>query len=368
MSSQNRSSPVGRGLVIVCVCAFSFAGIPVQSGSIADARIAAVIDGNITITREQVDASIGARLFALEEKIYALRKNALESLIREAVLQKEASRRNVTLPELKKLLATADVNVDPDAVNETYLENVEALGRMSEDEAKERIRLDLESRERLSHYKSAVSQLLAQSSIEQFLQPPPPPAAIGRATGPRKGSEDAPVTIVEFSDFECPYCRSVLGDLRRVLAQYGSDVALVYKHMPLPTHPNAFKAAQAAVCADQQGKFWEYHDGLFQSADLENESLARLAADVGLRTDRFRECMTSEGSATAVRSDVRAARQAGVQGTPTFLINGKVVANSSELGELRAAIDEALRQHRVAQASTPVRTTSTRGADGSANP
>jgi protein-disulfide isomerase len=305
--------------------------------------VAAVVNGKIVISQEQVDAAVGAPLLALQEKLYNLRQSALENLVTEAVLKEEAAKRGLNVSDLKKTLMPGEVKVEQTEIDAIYLESRDALANMGEDEAKQRIRLDLESRKKLDQYKRAVSAILTESSVERRLASPQPPQWLTRATGPSRGGSNAPVTVVEFSDFECPYCKDSAHELKHLLADYGAKIALVYKHMPLPIHANAYKAARASVCAAEQDKFWEYHDRLFASNDLADEALKRYASDLGLQSEKFNDCLTADTSAAVVRKDMAEARQAGVRGTPTLFVNGRIVSGSKGLTEVRRAIDDALK-------------------------
>jgi len=131
----------------------------------------------------------------------------------------------------------------------------------------------------------------------------------------------------------------VVEQLRQV---YGSNVKFVFKQMPLPMHQYAFKAAQAAVIAQQQGKFWEYHDRLFAARDLSVDALKKIAVEVGLKQNEFSQGLDSPATRAAVEKDIRDARQLGVRGTPTFFVNGKIVRGAATLATLTRAIDRAL--------------------------
>jgi protein-disulfide isomerase len=249
-------------------------------------------------------------------------------------------------------LIPAEVDVAQSEVDAEYLHNREALAHMQADEARQRIRLDLESRAKLDGYKRSVAAIVAGATVERRLRPPQPPDSLVRVTGPVKGERNAPVMVVEYSDFQCPYCREANPELQRILADYGKRVALVYKHLPLPNHPQAFKAAQASFCAGEQNKFWEYHDRLFAVDDLGEPALRQYASDLGLQAEPFSACMAASRSASAVRRDSSEGMQAGVQGTPAFFVNGRNVRNG--LGGIRGAIDEALKTNSTTAESAAV--------------
>jgi predicted DsbA family dithiol-disulfide isomerase/uncharacterized membrane protein len=160
------------------------------------------------------------------------------------------------------------------------------------------------------------------------------------ADGHAKGADGAPVVIVEFSDFQCPFCVQAFRDLREFIRKH-PEVRLVFRHFPLDSacndrvthsvHPDACLAARAAECGGQQGRFWELHDTLFENHDrLERESLFGYARDLGLDIPRFRACLDHPDTLERVKRDVAAGAQAGVQSTPTFFINGRVVEGAFE--------------------------------------
>ncbi|MFQ5690794.1 MAG: DsbA family protein [Gemmatimonadota bacterium] len=163
---------------------------------------------------------------------------------------------------------------------------------------------------------------------------------------PSRGPADAPVTIVEFTDYECPFCRRHFQQTYpKLLATYGDEVKYVVRNLPLTNiHRQAEKAAEAAECAYDQGRFWEYHDRLFSRAPaLGADSLARYAAELRLDESAFTRCLESGAKREAVLRDVRAAIRLGLTGTPTFFINGRRLVGAQPLPVFRSFIDEALR-------------------------
>jgi protein-disulfide isomerase len=167
-----------------------------------------------------------------------------------------------------------------------------------------------------------------------------------RADDPARGGARAPVTIVEFSDFQCPFCARALPAIADAERAFGADVRLVFKHLPLPFHPNATPAAIAAEAAREQGKFWEMHDLLFShQQELSEAAYDRFARELGLDVERFQAARRAPSTAERVRADVASATAAGVTGTPTFLVNGELVLGG---GGLRAAVERQLQRARVA--------------------
>ncbi|NNL67766.1 MAG: DsbA family protein [Myxococcales bacterium] len=197
-----------------------------------------------------------------------------------------------------------------------------------------------------------------QESLDELAKAPPAaPAPTRRRTGPDPdkihqvaignspalGPADAKVTIVEFSDFQCPYCGRVGPTMKRLLEEYPDDVRIVYKHLPLSFHKQALPAAKASVAAGRQGKFWEFHDLLFQNQrELTDEKFVELAKGLGLDVAKFEADYESSEVAREVAQDLSEARRLGVTGTPGFFVNGKFTSGAKPYESFKAMVDEAL--------------------------
>ncbi len=160
---------------------------------------------------------------------------------------------------------------------------------------------------------------------------------------PSKGAADAKVTIVEFSDFQCPYCSRVGPTLARLLDEYPEDVRIVYKHLPLSFHKQALPAAKASMAADRQGKFWEFHDELFKvQRQLTDEKFMEIAGQLGLDMKKFEQDYKSAEVATQVAQDMSEARRLGVTGTPGFFVNGRFLSGARPYESFKEMVDAAL--------------------------
>jgi protein-disulfide isomerase len=191
--------------------------------------------------------------------------------------------------------------------------------------------------------------LRAQSRIEIFLERPPlfrlDPAFDDDA--PWRGSKDAPLTMLTYVDFQCPFCKTVNATMKDLLAKRKEGIRVVARHFPLASHPDAAMAAQAAVCADDQERYWEYHDLLFDNQqELDAASLRRYAAQLGLDTVQFDRCLKTGGGRETVDQDLTEAAQAGISSTPGIVINGYWIAGSPSLTYLEEVI-AALEKGRV---------------------
>jgi len=194
--------------------------------------------------------------------------------------------------------------------------------------------------------------LRAKHKITASLDPLRSPVA---ADGPSRGPTDALVTIVEFADFQCPYCRRLEPELTDILKRYPTQVRLVYKHYPLDDiHPQALHAAQAAVCAGNQGKFWEIHDGIFaDTTPLSLNSLRSIAQRAEMDTTKFEECVRSQDPNSVIGADIRAGNDLAVRSTPALFVNGRYIEGAVPEEKIVAVIeDELKRQPAPATAST----------------
>ena len=169
--------------------------------------------------------------------------------------------------------------------------------------------------------------------------------AVRTEGSPLRGGSAAKVTLVEWSDFQCPFCARVNETLRQVEAEYGDRVALVFKHLPLPMHPGAPAAHAAAEAAHRQGQFWAMHDKIFASPrNVDAATLERYAREIGLDMERFRRDSTSEAVRARIRSDGEQAKELGVTGTPAFMINGRFLSGAQPFESFKRLIEEELNE------------------------
>jgi predicted DsbA family dithiol-disulfide isomerase len=291
---------------------------------------------------KQVDDSVAARIYPLQQQLYAVRKAALENLVTAKLLESEAVARGISIDELRKQLTSGEINVTRAEVEEAYKQNASFFAAMSPDEARERLRLDLENQARMKHYRRGLEALRKKWAVKLSFPPPQFVTELDDGVSPVKGATKALVTIVEFSDFECPYCSAVQATLKQVMENYGKDVRLVFKHLPLEGHRNSLPAARAAYCAADQDRFWQFHDALFASRNLSPTLFEEIAADLGLGMEKFRTCLNSEQSRSAVVKDIESARLFRIESTPSFIVNGKLVKGAISFGDFQKIIEREL--------------------------
>jgi len=328
-----RSSP---GIILFLILLFRL-----TASAQTPETIVATVDG-APITLQQVDETIGSTILPLQQQLYTVRKVALDNLITARLLESEARAQGVSLEELRQRLTRGEVNVTKAQVEEAFAQNAAYFALMSPDEARERLRLDLENQARMKNYRAGLDALRKKWTVTIDFAAPRVAAEIDDVSSPVKGAAKAAVTIVEFSDFECPFCAQVQDTLKQVAERYGGDVRLVFKHLPLEGHRNSLAAARAAYCAGEQDRFWQFHDALFASRNLSPDLFYKLATDLGLGREKFTACLSDERSRIAVARDIETAKRYGIDSTPSFLINGKLAKGALTLAGFQNLIEREL--------------------------
>ncbi len=327
------------------------------SGADASAAGADIVVAEVSgraITQAELDAWLRDAMWQAQiadkspAELYELRADGLEQMIEEQLVEIESEREGTTR---KELLAR---NVEPAPVDDIalryfYDQNQARLGGASFEEIAPQVRSYLEEANRAEAARAYVAALRERAQISIELEPPRVEVAV---TGPSRGPQDAPVTIVEFSDYQCPFCKRAEPTVKQVLARYGDQVRLVYRHYPLDFHDRAGPAAEAAACADAQGRFWEYHERLYSDAGaLADEDLERVAGESGLDLALFKTCTAEHRYRGAVETDLREGSAAGVDGTPAFFINGLPLTGAQPHEKLVRLIDGELARIRSAAES-----------------
>ena len=330
-----------RGIRVFAFAAFCLLLLGASALGQTPDTVVATVNGR-PITLKEVDESLSAQVYPLQQQLYAIRKAALENLITAKILQSEAAARGISIEELRRQLTLGEINVARAQIDEAYTQNKSFFASMSPDEARERLRLDLENQARMKHYRTGLEALRKKWSVELSFNAPQFVLELDDGVSPVKGSAKPAVTIVEFSDFECPFCSEVQGTLKQVMQTYGKDVRLVFKHLPLEGHRNSLPAARAAYCAAEQDRFWQFHDALFASRNLSPALFEQVANDLGLGVPKFRACLESEQSRTAIVKDIETARLFRIESTPSFIVNGKLIKGALSFADFQKIIEREL--------------------------
>ncbi len=346
-ATGNRPRAWGRGWVI----ASAFIAVTVgpagcASGGSADDEVLATIDGEAVVMSD-LDELIGDQLSSMDIQYRKQRQQLLEAgldrVIRDRLLEDEAAQRGVTFEELMAAEGGA-TEVTDEQIRVWYQQNESALGGRSLEELYPRIKEFLEQNQRQTALNGLASQLREARDVEVLLEPLR--FELDNEGSPALGPDDAPVTLTEFSDFECPYCGRFFQTLKRLKENYGDQLRVVFRQYPLDNHPNAYGAAVASLCADQQGAFWEMHDLMFREQEqLDIESLKEKADRLGLDRASFDVCLASDRFQDQIQADMREANRLGVDGTPAIFVNGIPLAGGAVPYQAAVeAIDEELRR------------------------
>ena len=308
--------------------------------------------GGQTITARELDDSVKKELAQLDqqyqEQRYQLRKQGLDNMLRRRAFETKAKALNLSTEDLvNKEVADKIPNPSDDEIRALY-ERAKAGGQQLPpfDQVKPDIARFIKSQKGQGALVEYYEGLKKEQGIELLLPPYEAPKVVVDATGPSKGPANAPVTIVEFSDFECPFCSKAEPTVKALLAKYPDKIRLVYRDFPLPMHPRAPKAAEAAHCAGDQGKYWEMHEKLFgQNTKLEVSDLKAAARELqGVDGAKFDRCLDSGEKASLVEKNKKAGEDAGVSGTPAFFINGRPLSGAQPLEAFTAIVDQELKK------------------------
>ena len=273
------------------------------------------------ISAEDLTTPMRGQLMQMDMERYEAMKAQLDSLVAERLIALEADARGMSVEDFERIEVFAKMDpVSPEQVRDFYDANVERMPRSFE-ELEGRITVHLQRQAELRRREALARELRERYPVRISLAPPR--ADVHADDDPFMGPENAPVTLIEFSDFQCPYCRRVQGVLKRLMTAYHGQLKLVFRDFPLrQIHPEAQKAAEAAQCANDQGQFWQYHDRLFAVTELGVADLKQYALEMGLDAGSFDDCLDSGKYSQEVQADIDDARAAGVNATPSFFVNG----------------------------------------------
>ena len=312
----------------------------------AKADTAATVAGT-PIALDDVDELIRPQLMELRARESQLRNQALDVLIGRSLIEKEAKARHVTPEALDAVEVAAKVQVTDAEVKTLYASNKARFASTPEADALEQIRGSLLQQRQTERRNVFARELRGRYDVRVLLEPFRVPVDLAQA--PVRGNPNASVTLVEFSDFQCPYCQRVRPTMTRLRELYADRVRFAFRHYPLDFHPLAQKAGEAAACAGEQGKFWEMHDRLWQNpGKLQLEDLKAHAQSLGLAAADFASCLDSGRFASLVENDLKAGQEYGISGTPAFFVNGRPIVGAQPLEAFQQLIDDEL-----ARASRP---------------
>jgi protein-disulfide isomerase len=327
----------------VVVSLFACSAAPAQQNDAA-ARI-----GNRTVTTKELDdrwrADDPASQAEATQKLYDGRRAALDAIIADTLLTEAARKKGMTADayELEEIGKRVKPVSDAEVVS-FYQANINQMQGRSLEIMAPAINRFLTEQQRATARQSLIAELRKAGPDVRVLIDAPRREVEIETTDPSLGRSSAPVTLIEFSDFQCPFCQRVAPTLKKLRETYGDKVRIVWKDFPLTQiHPQAFKAGEAAHCAGDQGKYWEYHDRLFANQqNLQPDDLKKHAAELGLDAAAFNACLDTSKYGERVRDGVAQGQRLGVNSTPTIYVNGRMLSGAQPYETFVSVIDEEL--------------------------
>ena len=302
----------------------------------------ATVDGQ-PITEEDIDPLVAGQLRPIREQEYQIKRKALDNLIGQKVVDAEAKKKGLTSEQLYQQEVDAKVPEPTDVeLNAIYAVQREQLGGKPFEEVKAQLSQNLKRAKIQQARQEYSAKLRDQAKVAVFLSSPK--TQVGFDPARVRGNPKAKVMIVEFSDYQCPYCGQVEATLKSVLAKHHDTVALAFRDMPITQiHPMAMGAAEASRCAGEQGKFWEMHDAMFSDqAGLDKGGLENKAQKLGIDQKQFESCLSGEKYKAQIQQDAQEGVRVGVSGTPGFFINGVFISGAQQEAAFEKIVQDQL--------------------------
>ena len=296
--------------------------------------------GSHSITERELDEKIRPQMASLDAQLYELKRNAIQVLADDYLVEQAARKADMSATAyLKRELATKGDTITEADEKKYYDQFKDRIGRPY-DQVKEQLIGALNGQKKDQRRRELLERLRKDQPVKIMLAAPRFDVA---AIGPSRGPANAPITIVEFSDYQCPFCERAESSVKEVLEKYGDKVRLVYRDFPLGNHANAGAAARAARCAGEQGKYWNMHAEIFaDQSKLSANDLKAIAKKTGVNQSQFDKCLDSGKYQAEIQKDFQAGQNLGVDGTPTFFINGRRLVGAQPFEKFKEVIDQEL--------------------------
>ncbi|MGA2580596.1 MAG: thioredoxin domain-containing protein [Bryobacteraceae bacterium] len=295
--------------------------------------------GGHKVTRAELEQKKAAKLFQARNQLYIAERDALNQFIDDQLLEEKAQAEHLSVEQLVQRDIISHISDPTEDQLQVYYEGLgtdepfatvreKILGHIHE------LRVSKARSEYLKDLRNQFSVLVTLS---------PPSAHVSLEGAEIRGPKNPSVTLIEFADYECPYCQQIHAELKKLMQQFDGKMAFAFKDCPLPMHRRAGKAAEAARCAGDQEAFWEYHDLLFENGGkLEVAQLKEYARTLKLDTGRFDKCLDSGAQTAVVQKGLQEAKELGISGTPSFFINGHFFSGVVKYEDLRGMVEKEL--------------------------
>jgi protein-disulfide isomerase len=335
---------------VAAALSMAYADTARAAATAPDSRVLATI-GKTKITEAEVDEKARPQLASVENQVYMIKKRTLDDMIDDYLIDQAAKKAGLS----KDAYLKREVEDKAPAPTEAEMKDFYNKNQYRIRQPYDKIKAPLEQymlRQKVNAQRAELIAKLRRTANVKVDFAAPRIQVSTKASAGSVGPSNAPVTIVEFSDYQCPYCERAESSVQEVLKKYGDKVHFVYMDFPLPMHSNAMKAAQAARCAGDQGKYWPYHDALFaDQTKLDDTGLKATAERLKLDPKKFDQCLAGDLHLDQIKKSQEAGSDAGVDGTPTFIINGQMLNGAQSASEMESIIDDQLAQANVKEAT-----------------
>ncbi len=309
-----------------------------------DSRAAAVL-GNEMITYQDIISPIANEIYQAERDIYELKLNQLKSQLLARLIQRDPRSKGLSTEIFVQKYITKSPSVSDQQVERFIAERQVPANRITPD-FKQKVKTFMLQQQQATAINQWIESEGKKYGLMINLQPPERPRAeITIGDSPTLGPEDAPITIVEFSDFQCPYCARAVDTVKQIRKNYPDTVKIVYKQFPLDFHKDAFRASEASLCINEQSTdlFWKLHDFMLANPrSLDQASLIDKATELGANQARFSQCLTSRKYVSQVQQELQQGREVGVGSTPIFFVNGISLRGAQPYMAFEEIIEEEL--------------------------
>lgn len=306
--------------------------------------IAASVGGE-QISEKDLNAGIESDIYDAEFKVYEIKFGKLQAMLLEKFMNQDPNKKGLSNDDFLTKFIAKDIKIT-EAQMEKFIKERQIPKEQINPEIKERIKQYLEIEAKKLAVDKWIAGKTSKNPVEVYINKPTRPVFdVNIANAPFKGGASAKVTIVEYSDFQCPFCSKGAAVIAEIEKKYGNKVKVAFKNFPLPFHSQAKIAANAALCANEQSSklFWKMHDALFaDQTKLEKNNLLESAKKLGIKEADFKTCLESEKHKASIETDIAEGQKIGIKSTPTFFVNGKLVSGALPLEVFSEIIDEEL--------------------------
>lgn len=306
--------------------------------------VAAAI-GSEQILEKDLEAGIESDVYDAEMKVFEIKFGKLQAMLLEKFMNQDPNKKGLTNDEFLNKYIAKDLKVS-DAEIEKFIKERQIPKDQVNPEIRERIKQYLEVESKKLAVDKWIADKTKKSPVEVYIKKPQRPVFdVNIKDAPTKGGSDAKVTIVEYSDFQCPFCSKASTTVAAIEKKYGNKVKVAFKNFPLPFHSQARLAAEAALCANEQSSnlFWKMHDSMFaDQSKLDKDNLMASAKKIGAKEAEFKACLEATKFKAVIDADMAQGQKLGIKSTPTFFVNGKLVSGAQPLEVFSEVIDEEL--------------------------